>query len=180
MPQVPAPGELRALQEFANELPDGVPMKLKRFLTEKGAFEFRPVRQLNFVERKRLPPVTHVWVRAVDALPSTLSLHQNLLAYVSDYELLGASILPHELSYAADNVIMASLDHALWFHSEVKIDEWLLYAMDSPGSSGARGLARGQVFTENGRLVASTAQEGLMRVIPAKDWRAQSKPGSQD
>ena len=75
---------------------------------------------------------------------------------------------------------MASLDHALWFHSDVKVDEWLLYAMDSPNSSGARGLARGQLFTKDGRLVASTAQEGLMRVVDPDEWKPRSKPGTQD
>ena len=102
---------------------------------------------------------------AVDALPDDLALHQNLLAYVSDYELLGTSTLPHGLPFGQGKVIMASLDHALWFHRRVQIDEWLLYSMDSPNAGGARGFARGQIFTQIGELVASTAQEGLMRVV---------------
>ena len=108
-------------------------------------------------------------------------LHQNLLTYVSDYyELLGTvGRLPHGLSFTRGNVIMASLDHALWFHEDVKVDEWLLYAMDSPSSSGARGFARGQVFSEDGRLLASTAQEGLMRVIDPANWKPRSKAGRQ-
>jgi acyl-CoA thioesterase-2 len=173
------PDELRALHEFAQDLPEGVPMKLKRFLTEKRPFEFRPVRPINFVERLRLPPATHVWIRAVDELPTNLSLHQNLLAYVSDYELLGASTLPHALSFVADNVILASLDHALWFHRQFRIDEWLLYAIDSPNASGARGYSRGQFFTRDGRLVASTCQEGLVRVVDPADARPRSHPKSQ-
>jgi len=179
MPDVPAPEDLRALHEFADELPEGVPMKLRRFLTEKRPFEFRPVRPVNLVDRLRLPPVTHVWIRAVDAVPDDGPLHQNLLAYVSDYELLGASTLPHELSYAADNVIMASLDHALWFHRTFRIDEWLLYAIDSPNASGARGYSRGQFFTRDGTLVASTCQEGLVRVVDPADARKRSDPKKQ-
>ena len=179
MPDVPQPEELRALHEFAAELPEGVPLKLKRFLTEKRPFEFRPVRPVNFVERLRLPPVSHVWIRAVDTLPSDLPLQQNLLAYVSDYELLGASTLPHGLSFVADNVIMASLDHALWFHRDFRIDDWLLYSIDSPNAAGARGYARGQFFTRAGKLVASTCQEGLVRVVDPERARPRSHPKSQ-
>lgn len=179
MPDVPGPDKLRALHELARDLPAGVPMKLRRFLTEKRPFEFRPVRAINFKDREKLPPVTHVWIRAVDMLADTPSLHQNLLAYVSDYELLGASTLPHELSYAADNVIMASLDHALWFHREFRIDQWLLYSIDSPNASGARGFARGQFFDEQGTLVASSTQEGLVRVVDPARASKRSDPKAQ-
>lgn len=179
MPDVPGPDKLRALHELARDLPAGVPMKLRRFLTEKRPFEFRPVRAINFKDREKLPPVTHVWIRAVDMLADTSSLHQNLLAYVSDYELLGASTLPHELSYAADNVIMASLDHALWFHREFRIDQWLLYSIDSPNASGARGFARGQFFDEQGTLVASSTQEGLVRVVDPARASKRSDPKAQ-
>ncbi len=179
MPDVPPPDKLRALHEVALELPDGVPMKIRRFLTEKRPFEFRPVRPIDYIERRKLPPEAHVWIRAVDAVPPDLPLNQNLLAYVSDYELLGASTLPHELSWVADNVIMASLDHALWFHREFRIDQWLLYAIDSPNAAGARGYARGQFFTENGTLVASTCQEGLVRVVEPERAQPRSHPKSQ-
>ncbi len=179
MPDVPGPDKLRALHELARDLPAGVPMKLRRFLTEKRPFEFRPVRAINFKDREKLPPVTHVWIRAVDMLADTSSLHQNLLAYVSDYELLGASTLPHELSYAADNVIMASLDHALWFHREFRIDQWLLYSIDSPNASGARGFSRGQFFNEQGTLVASSTQEGLVRVVDPARASKRSDPKAQ-
>jgi acyl-CoA thioesterase-2 len=179
MPNVPGPEKLQALHEFARDLPDGVPMKFRRFLTEKRPFEFRPVRPINFTQRVKLPPETYVWIRAVDELPDDLALHQNLLAYVSDYELLGASTLPHELSYAADNVIMASLDHALWFHRRLRIDRWHLYAIDSPNASGARGFSRGQFFAEDGSLVASSRQEGLVRVVDPGRARDRSDPKSQ-
>jgi acyl-CoA thioesterase-2 len=106
-----------------------------------------------------------VWLRAVDTLPDKPALHRNLLAYASDYELLVAATIPHQLPFEQGGVIMASLDHALWFHREVRIDEWLLYSIDSPNASGARGFARGQFFNEAGDFIASTAQEGLMRVV---------------
>ena len=177
MPDVPGPDGLKALHEFASDLPDGVPMKVRRFLTKKRPFEFRPVRPYQFDKREKLEPANYVWIRAVDALPDDRTLHQNLLAYVSDYELLNVSTLPHGLSFIRDNVIMASLDHALWFHRDVAIDQWHLYAIDSPNASGARGLSRGQFFNREGKLVASTAQEGLVRVV--EERRERSDPRHQ-
>ena len=94
------------------------------------------------------------------------ALHQALLAYASDFQLLGTATFPHGISYYQPNVQMASLDHALWFHRPFRADEWLLYSIDSPSAQNSRGLARGQIFDRNGRLVASTAQEGLIRVVP--------------
>ncbi len=180
MPDVPGPEGLKDFTDIAKDMLEHIPSKMRRFLTEKRPFEFRHVEPVNFKVPEELPPRRHVWIRAVDALPDNPVLHQNLLTYVSDYELLGTATLPHGLSFTRGNVIMASLDHALWFHGDVKMDEWLLYAMDSPNSSGARGLARGQLFTQDGRLVASTAQEGLMRVVDPDEWKPRSKPGTQN
>lgn len=179
MPDVPGPDGLQTLHEIARDLPDCVPMKMRRFLTEKRPFEFRPVRPLDFERREKLAPINHVWVRAVDALPENPTLHQNLLAYVSDYELLGASTLPHGLSFIRDNVIMASLDHALWFHRSVRIDQWHLYSIDSPNASGARGFARGQFFDRQGGLVASSSQEGLVRLVDPSRAKQRSDPKKQ-
>lgn len=165
MPDVPGPDGL----QDATEVPPGVlkriPQKMRRYLTEQRPFEFRPVRPMNFTQAEVLPPLKHVWIKAVDSLPDDASLHQNLLAYVSDYDLLGTSTLPHRIPFDRGNVQMASLDHALWFHRKARVDQWLLYALDSPNASGARGFARGQFFTESGVLVASVAQEGLVRVL---------------
>ena len=106
-----------------------------------------------------------MWIKALDKLPDNPRLHQALLAYVSDYELLGTATLPHERERALRGALqMASLDHAMWFHRPCRVDEWLLFSFDSPSASGARGLARGQNFNRDGVLVASTAQEGLIRV----------------
>jgi acyl-CoA thioesterase-2 len=91
-------------------------------------------------------------------------LHRNVLAYVSDYQLVSTATMPHGIHFAEGNVQLASLDHAMWFHRPFRADEWLLYAMESPNASGGRGLARGQFFTRDGKLVASTAQEGLIRI----------------
>lgn len=165
MPEVPGPDGLMDAREVAAEVLEKIPLKMRRFMTAKRPFEFRPVRPTNFTTAEKLPPTKHVWVRAVGDLPDDNSLHQNLLAYVSDNELLGASTLPHGLLFGRDNVIMASLDHAVWFHRRFRLDDWLLYSIDSPNASGARGFARGQFFDQKGRLVASTAQEGLVRLV---------------
>ena len=165
MPDVPGPESLKDFSDVGSELLEVLPQKMRRFLTDKRPFDFRPVEPINFLEPKKQAPVKHVWIRAVAALPDDQTLHKNLLAYVSDYELLGTSTLPHGLPFGRGRVIMASLDHALWFHRKVQIDRWLLYAMDSPNASAARGFARGQIFSQDGHLVASTAQEGLVRVV---------------
>ena len=179
MPDVPGPEGLKDLTDVAKDMLQHIPSKMRRFLTDKRPFEFRHVEPVDFEHPNKLPPRKHVWIRAVDTLPADPVLHQNLLTYVSDYELLGTATLPHGLSFTRGHVIMASLDHALWFHSEVKLDDWHLYSMDSPNSSGARGFARGEIFTQSGRLVASTAQEGLLRVVGPDDWKPRSKPASQ-
>ncbi len=179
MPDVPPPEGLKDLTEVAADVLEKIPMKLRRFVTDKRPFEFRPVNPIRLDARENLPPRKNVWIRAVDHLPDDRALHQNLLTYVSDFELLATSTLPHGRSLNRSNLITASLDHALWFHCEFKMDEWLLYSMDSPNASGARGFARGQLFTENGKLVASTSQEGLVRVIDPSRKKPRSDPRLQ-
>ncbi len=179
MPDVPSPDGLKDLTEVASGALQNIPMKLRRFMTDKRPFEFRPVDPVSFDSRDKLAPQKHVWIRAVDRLPEERALHQNLLAYVSDFELLATSTLPHGLSFTRGNVIMASLDHALWFHRDFRIDDWLLYSMDSPNASGARGFARGELFTRDGVLVASTSQEGLVRVVDPGRRKPRSDPRHQ-
>jgi len=179
MPEVPGPDGLKDLTEVASELLEKIPLKMRRYLTDKRPFEFRPVRPFNFTEPEKLPPVKHVWIRAVDKLPRDQALHQNLLAYVSDYELLSTATLPHGLVFGRGTIIMASLDHALWFHRSFAVDQWLLYSMDSPSASGVRGFSRGQLFTEDGVLVASTVQEGLVRIVDPAQKKARSDPRLQ-
>jgi len=165
MPDVAGPDGLQDVTELTADRLEVIPEKMRRFLTDKRPFEFRLVQGINFDEPEKLPPIKQAWIRTVDRLPDEPSLHQNLLAYVSDYELLGTSALPHALPFGRSRVLMASLDHALWFHRACRVDDWLLYSFDSPNASGARGFARGQFFTQDGTLVASTAQEGLVRVL---------------
>ena len=179
MPDVPSPDGLKDLTHLATDILDKIPVKLRRFMTDKRPFEFRPVEASNFDEPKKLPPFKNVWVRAVDALSDDTALHQNLLTYVSDFELVATSTLPHALPFTRGNVILASLDHALWFHRAFRMDEWLLYSMESTNASGARGYARGKFFKQDGTLVASTTQEGLIRVLDPSKVRKRSDPRKQ-
>ena len=179
MPDVPAPDGLKDLTHLATDVLDKIPVKLRRFMTNQRPFEFRPVETSSFDEPMKLPPIKNVWVRAVDALPDNTALHQNLLTYVSDFELLATSTMPHALPFTRGNVILASLDHALWFHREFRMDEWLLYSMESTNASGARGYARGKFFKQDGTLVASTTQEGLVRVLDPSKVRKRSDPRKQ-
>jgi acyl-CoA thioesterase-2 len=164
MPDVPGPEGLADRFHVEPDVLVQLHEKLQAYLSRKRPFMVRPVHQPDFLNPEKMEPVKHVWIRAVDALPDDPLLHQLLLAYVSDYELLGTATLPHGISFTSSNTQMASLDHALWFHREFRIDQWLLFSFDSPNTAGARGLARSMVFTEQGELVASSAQEGLIRV----------------
>ncbi|MDT8448884.1 MAG: acyl-CoA thioesterase II [Wenzhouxiangellaceae bacterium] len=169
MPGVPGPDGLTSLVDINESMLDKVPEKMRRFLAHKPPFEFRPVEPPKFIEPGARPPVKNVWMRACGELPHDPELHRNLLAYVSDYELLGTAAMPHEIDFSRKPLLMASLDHAMWFHREARVDQWLLYTFDSPISTGGRGFSRGQIFTHDGKLVASTVQEGVIRV-----WKDQT------
>jgi len=179
MPDVPGPDGLKDLTHLAADVLDKIPVKLQRFMTVQRPFEFRPVEPWNFDKPQKLPPYKNVWIRAVDSLPEGTALHQNLLTYVSDFELVATSTLPHALPFTRGNIILASLDHALWFHRAFRIDEWLLYSMESTNASGARGNASGKFFKQDGTLVASTTQEGLIRVLDPSKVRKRSDPSKQ-
>ena len=163
MPDVPGPEGLTRSIEINASMIDRVPEKMRRLLAHRPPFEFRPVDAPKFIEPGPRPPRKHIWMRAWDPLPDCDELHRTLLAYVSDYELLGTSTLPHALDFDAKAVQMASIDHALWFHRPFRVDDWLLYAFDSPSSHSGRGFSRGEIFTRDGALVASVAQEGVIR-----------------
>ena len=164
MPQVPGPEGLPDVRELVPAVLEKIPEKMRRFLTHERPFEFRPVELIHVIAPPRAAPVRHIWVKTVDKLPDDADLHRNVLAYVSDYQLVSTATLPHGIHFAEGNVQLASLDHAMWFHRPFRADEWLLYAMESPNASGGRGLALGRFFTRDGALVASTAQEGVVRV----------------
>lgn len=162
-PEVTGPEALTDTWDLQQSMVDQVPEKMRRLLAHQRPFEFRPVEVPKFIDPQARPPSKHVWMKAWQALPDDPQLHRSLLAYVSDYELLGTATLPHPLDFIKRTVQMASLDHALWFHRSFRVDEWLLYAFDSPTSGGGRGFCRGQIFNQRGELVASVAQEGVMR-----------------
>jgi acyl-CoA thioesterase-2 len=163
-PAVPQPEELDDVETHYRRLAPDAPPSIRRLLERKRPFEFRPVNPTDFFRREKLPPLKYVWVRAVDRLPDDEALHRCLLAYVSDYYLLDTALMPHAVSMVTPQLIIASIDHAMWFHRSVRVDDWLLFATDSPSASGARGFTRGSVYTRDGRLVASASQEGLIRL----------------
>ncbi len=178
MPEVPKPDDIAPAPAVPPEVMATLPTKVQRWLTRQGPFEFRHVYPRDELNPPKRPPYQQVWFRLCEPVGDAPELHRALLAYASDFHLLGTATFPHGISYYQPNVQMASLDHALWFHRPFRADDWLLYAIDSPSAQGGRGLARGQVFDRHGRLVASTAQEGLIRVVvdakaaaavPAKD-----------
>ena len=165
-PEVPDPDDLAPTPQIPAERLAKLPSKVQRWLNRMGPFEFRPVYPRDDLNPPKRPPFQQVWFRLSEPVGDAPELHRALLAYASDFHLLGTTTFPHGISYYQPNVQMASLDHALWFHRPFRADEWLLYAIDSPSAQGARGLARGLVFDRSGRLVASTAQEGMIRVLP--------------
>ncbi len=178
MPEVPPPEQLRDIGDLKAELLERVPEKVRRFFEHYRPFEFRHVHPPDYRSPEKREPVKHVWFRLVDTVPADQALHRCLLAYVSDYHLLDTANLPHGQPFF--ELQMASIDHAIWFHREVRVDDWLLYSIDSPSRSSSRGFARGSIFSRDGRLVASVAQEGLVRERPG-GWQvpAPTGPGTQ-
>jgi acyl-CoA thioesterase-2 len=165
MPKVPPPEELQPFAKPPAAVLEKLPEKLRRWLEIERPFEFRPVQQYNPLAPVACEPVRQIWMRAVDKLPDDEALHRCLMAYISDYWLLDTTTMPHGSSFLRGNLIMASIDHAIWFHRPGRVDDWLLYSLDSPSSSGSRGFARGSLYSRTGVLVASTAQEGLIRLV---------------
>lgn len=164
MPEVPKPEDIDPAPAIPPEVLATLPDKVQRWLDRMGPFEFRHVYPRDELDPPKRPPFQQVWFRLGEKVGDAPELHRALLAYASDFHLLGTATFPHGISYYQPDVQMASLDHALWFHRPFRADEWLLYSIDSPSAQGSRGLARGLVYDRDGRLVASTAQEGLIRV----------------
>jgi acyl-CoA thioesterase-2 len=140
-----------------------LPANMRSYWERERPIELRPVDVSRYFSREPRRPEQYVWMRATGALPDNFPLHQCVLAYASDFSLLDTALIAHGKLMFDRDVQLASLDHALWFHRSFRADEWLLYAQDSPSSHGARGFCRGSIYTRDGRLVASVAQEGLMR-----------------
>jgi acyl-CoA thioesterase-2 len=163
MPDVPGPEGLLNMTELGEQTLADMPDKLERFLAWERPIELRPVQPTHPLHPEPTSPFRDIWIKAVGALPDDPAMHKVVLAYSSDYSLLGTALLPHGLAFSHKKLRMASLDHAMWFHRDFRIDEWLLYSMDSPSMSHGRGFGRGNLFTRDGVLVASVAQEGMIR-----------------
>ena len=163
MPEAPAPESLPDEQELREEWAAQLPEEYADSFNRERPIEIRPVDPMNMFHPKKRPPRQMCWMKSRGPLPDDPRLHQCVLAYLSDWSLLDTATLPHAVSFLQDNMQMASLDHAMWFHRPFRADQWLLYVQDSPSASSSRGLNRGLVYDRKGSLIASAAQEGLMR-----------------
>ena len=163
MPDVPKPDELPSDEELKDRIYPLLPEPARRYYERERPIEFRPVEFSRYLGEKSENGRFDIWIRATGRLPDEPAIHQCVLAYASDMMLLDAALIPHGRSVFSEDIMAASLDHALWFHRPFRADEWLLYAQDSPSLANSRGFSRGLIFASDGTLVASVAQEGLLR-----------------
>ena len=163
MPKVPQPEELPSEQEMKERTLPLMPDPVRRYYERERPIEMRPVEFKRYFSRDHRTPRFHVWMRSTAPLPDDPAVHQCVLAYASDMMLLDSALIPHGRTVFEKTIQGASLDHALWFHRPFRADDWLLYAQDTPNAEGALGFARGLIFSREGKLVASVAQEGLLR-----------------
>ena len=164
MPEVAHPDTLTPELELIREMADSIPESLRSVLTQARPIDIRPVDPIDLLRAEKREPIRRAWFRAVGQLPDESWIHQAVLAYASDYGLLVTALQPHGISYRARGLQLASLDHSLWMHRPFRADEWLLYSTDSPVTRGARAFVRGTIHSQSGELVASVAQEGLIRL----------------
>lgn len=163
MPIVPNPDDLPSYSDFISAHQDALPKNMReKFLAEKP-IEIRPVQQYNWLKPEKTDSNYQIWLKTNGSLPDDLRIHSCMLAYASDFHFLPTALLPHGASHLLPNFQIATVDHAMWFHRPFRFDDWLLYSMDSPSASSGRGLVRGQIFSRQGELVASTMQEGVIR-----------------
>jgi acyl-CoA thioesterase-2 len=163
MPDVPKPEDLPSEAEIKERVLPMMPDPVRRYYERERPIELRPVEYARYLGKPIADGRFNIWIRATGKLPDEPAIHQCVLAYASDMTLLDSALIPHGRSVFDKNIMGASLDHALWLHRPFRADEWLLYAQDSPNLHGARGFSRGLIFTQDGTLVASVAQEGLLR-----------------
>lgn len=172
MPDVDGPEDLRSDMQMRREIAERLGDKLndaqRALMLRPRPIEMRTIDRLHWMNSEPREPRAHTWFRTTAPLPDDPALHRAVLTYASDYTLLGTSALPHGLSWIRGELVGASLDHAIWFHHEARADEWLLYVTDAPWSGGGRGFNRGRIFNQAGKLIASVAQEGMMRERRAK------------
>ncbi|NNK64186.1 MAG: acyl-CoA thioesterase II [Gemmatimonadetes bacterium] len=164
MPDVPPPEDLRPELEIIRDRADEIPAHLRPVMTQDRPLDFRPVEGEDPFESTVRPPRRALWVKTVGRLDDDPLHHRAVLAYASDYGLIVTALRPHGRSVRDPRMMVASLDHSIWFHRDFRVDDWLLYVIDAPVSAGGRGFARGTYFTRDGVAVASVAQEGLIRV----------------
>lgn len=165
-PDIKQPEDLLSWTKILDQFGDFLPKSMKAFLEIERPVEFKPTVVINPMDRKDLPPVSDVWFKLKgDAKKLDLATKQQILTYISDYNILGSILNPHASKAHWGNTQTASLDHSMWYFRDFDFDDWLLYSMESPSASNARGFARGNIFTRDGKLIASVAQEGLMRPI---------------
>jgi acyl-CoA thioesterase-2 len=163
MPKVPDPDDLPSEQNLRERFVAQLPPNIRSYWERERPIEMRPVDIERYLKRETATPVQYVWMRANGPLPDDLKLHQCVLAYASDFTLLDTALIAHGKLLFDKDIQLASLDHALWLHRPFRADDWLLYAQDSPSAHGARAFCRGSIYTREGVLVASVAQEGLVR-----------------
>ncbi|SIQ68953.1 (3S)-malyl-CoA thioesterase [Rhizobium sp. RU35A] len=163
MPSVRAPEDLMGEDEFQKDFLAHAPETVKRYWGRKRPVEIRPVSLVHYISDEKLKPEQQIWVRATGAVPDDRHYQAAVLAYLSDMTLLDTSLYAHGTTIFHPSIQAASIDHAMWFHRPSRLDDWLLYAQDSPSTSGARGMTRGALYDRSGALVASVAQEGLIR-----------------
>lgn len=164
MPDAPAPETLQSERDLRLQLSDKIDARFRDWLLRPRPIEIRPVTARNWFEPEKREPVQASWFRIIAPIGDDPALHRAILSYASDMALLGTAMLPHGVHWLTHKLQSASLDHSVWLHEDFRADDWLLYVTDSPWSGHARGFNRGRIFTRDGRLVASTAQEGLIRL----------------
>jgi acyl-CoA thioesterase-2 len=163
MPEVPQPEELFSDRDLFEKIKDNMPENLKKIFGRERPIIFKPTKLPNLFNPEKEAPYNYVWFKAHGKMPDDPALHRCVLAYASDYNLLSTALKPHGISFASGKVQLASIDHAMWFFRDFRVDDWLLYAVESPSTSNARGFCRGNIFNRDGILVASVVQEGLVR-----------------
>jgi acyl-CoA thioesterase-2 len=168
MPQVPGPDGLQNREELRSQWVDQIPEKLRADFLRPRPIEIREVEPRDMIAPKPVDDRNHVWIRMEAAAGTSEAIRQCLLAYASDMYLLGTSLRPHGLTWFTGEMMTASIDHSMWFHAPIHLENWHLYTMDAPFTGGGRGFNRGLIFTQGGQLVASVAQEGLMRAHKRK------------
>ncbi|MEG1465609.1 MAG: acyl-CoA thioesterase II [Hafnia sp.] len=163
MPDVPAPESLKSESEIASSMSHLIPESVREKFTCEKPLEMRPVSFHNPLMGKIEEPIRNVWFKANGEMPDDPRIHQYLLGYASDFNFLPTALQPHGKGFLEPGMQVATIDHSMWFHRPFRLDEWLLYAVESTSASGARGFVRGQFYNRAGELIASTVQEGVIR-----------------